>query len=260
MDLEVGKYCCGDCERRIYSRAMKTIVLKFGGSVLKGPESFSGIAEKIADYKKRFENVVVVVSAMGEMTKELLGLAFEVSKCPPKREQDMLLSVGERISMALLAMALKERGTQAISFTGSQAGIITCGEHTEAQILCVKPFRVIKHLDAGRVVIVAGFQGVSEAGEITTLGESGSDLTAVALGDALGAEEVVFFKDVGGIFDRDPKGDLEAKLQELLSYETAMGFCEKGNVLQPKAVRYAQDKGVRLVVCGIEKNIQSVVS
>ncbi len=239
---------------------MKTIVLKFGGSVLKGPESFAGIAEKISDYNKKFERVVVVVSAMGEMTKELLNLAHQVSRSPPKREQDMLLSVGERISMALLAMALKERGTQAISFTGSQAGIITCGEHTEARILRVKPFRVVKHLDAGRVVIVAGFQGVSEAGEITTLGLSGSDLSAVALGDALGAEEVVFFKDVGGIFDRDPKGDLEAKLQKLLSYDSAMGFCEKGNVLQPKAVKYAQEKGVRLVVCGMEMVSKSVVT
>ncbi|GAB5412099.1 MAG: hypothetical protein ChlgKO_12130 [Chlamydiales bacterium] len=239
---------------------MKAIVLKFGGSVLKGPENFSGIAEKISDFKKKFERVVVVVSAMGEMTKELLDLAFEVSKCPPKREQDMLLSVGERISMALLAMALKERGIDAISFTGSQAGIITCGEHTEAQILRVRPLRVVKHLDAGRVVIVAGFQGVSEAGEITTLGESGSDLTAVALGDALGAEEVVFFKDVGGIFDRDPKRDLKARLQKLLSYKAALEFCEKGNILQPKAVKYAQDKGVRLVICSMEKNIQSVVT
>ena len=239
---------------------MKTVVLKFGGSVIKGPESFSGIAEKISFYKEKFDHVVVVVSAMGEMTKELLGLAHQVSHCPPKREQDMLLSVGERISMALLAMALKEQGIGAISFTGSQAGIITCGEHTEARILRVKPFRVVKHLDEGCVVIVAGFQGVSEAGEITTLGSSGSDLSAVALGDALGAKEVIFFKDVGGIYDRDPKSDLGAKLQKLLSYDSAMEFCEKGNVLQPKAVKYAQEKGVRLVVCGMEMSSKSVVT
>ncbi|MDX8431379.1 MAG: hypothetical protein SNF33_06220 [Candidatus Algichlamydia australiensis] len=239
---------------------MSTVVLKFGGSVLKDASCFEGIVQKIVKYQRDFERVVVVVSAMGEMTKELLNLAYVVCEEPPKREQDMLLSVGERISMALLAMALKGAGIEAISFTGSQAGIITCGSHMEARVVDVKPRRLLPHLKAGRVVIVAGFQGVSEGGEITTLGASGSDLTAVALGSALGADEVVFFKDVGGIFSSDPKKDLGAKIQRLLSYEEAFAIAEKGVILQPKAVAFAAEKKLKLVVCGMDDLQRSVVT
>lgn len=239
---------------------MSTVVVKFGGGVIEDPTSFARIAKEVGRFQGKYSCVVVVVSAMGEMTKELLSLAHQVSQDPPKREQDMLLSVGERISMALLAMALKECGIDAISFTGSQAGIITCMSHTEAKIVDVKPWRLLPHLEAGRVVIVAGFQGVSEAGEITTLGPSGSDLTAVALGKALSADKVVFYKDVGGIFDADPKTDSTAKLQKLLDYTEALVIAERGAILQAKAVKYAADYGVKLEVCGFESSNKTVVT
>src|SRR5262249_44281927 len=146
----------------------------------------------------------------------------------PLREQDMLVSVGERISVALLAMALHLRNQEAISFTGSQSGIITSSVHSEAQIVDVKPHRLKRHLDEGKVVIVAGFQGVSREGEITTLGRGGSDTTAVALGIALGASVVEFYKNVPGICDKDPVGDNSAQVFDGLSYEEALDIAEKG--------------------------------
>ncbi|MFN4174875.1 MAG: aspartate kinase, partial [Parachlamydiaceae bacterium] len=176
----------------------RTLVLKFGGASVAEPEHFSKIADIILYRKKEFNNIVVVVSAMGDTTNKLIDLAKKVNPNPPRREYDMLVSVGERISISLLAMALALKGQDAISFTGSQSGIITTEEHSEARIIDVKPNRLQPHLQAGKVVIVAGFQGVSKSGEITTLGRGGSDTTAVALAVALKAEKVEFYKDVIG--------------------------------------------------------------
>ncbi len=207
---------------------MKTLVLKFGGAAVATPERFASIAHIIEERKKIYPKIAVVVSAMGTTTDDLLRLATEVHPCPPRREVDMLISVGERISTALLAMALDLKMIQAISFTGSQSGIITSHEHADAKIVEVRPWRLLPHLDDGKVVIVAGFQGVSRKGEITTLGRGGSDTTAVALAVALNAAKVEFYKDVNAIYDVDPKHNPDAKALSSLSYEEAIEISEKG--------------------------------
>lgn len=218
------------------------IVMKFGGAAVKTPKCFSRIADLVAERKP----VVVVVSAMGDMTNQLIELAGEVSKSPPKRELDMLVSVGERISMSLLAMALAEKGVEAVSFTGSQAGIITSDDHTNARIIDVKPHRLLPVLEAGKVAVVAGFQGMSSSKEITTLGRGGSDMTAVALGVALGGECVEFYKDVEGIYDDYPHG----KLCPDLSYAQAIEIAESAAhpVLDPYALHYAKEHTMPLHV------------
>lgn len=226
-----------------------TVVLKFGGASVATPESFSQIARLIVARKKDFARVVVVVSAMGDTTDELLTLAHKVNARPPRRELDMLLSVGERISVALLAMALDVEGCEAISFTGSQSGIITTEAHANACIINVRPHRIIPHLEAGKVVIVAGFQGVSRGGEITTLGRGGSDTTAVALGIALGAAKVEFYKDVDGIFESDPKQNPNARLLRNLSYEDALQIVRQGaQVLHARCLELAARNEIPLHV------------
>ena len=167
---------------------MGVIVQKYGGSSVAGVEKIQRVAARVAGTRAGGQKVVVVVSAMGDTTDELLGLARTISKNPHRRELDMLLTAGERISMALLGMALHDRGIEAVSFTGSQSGIITDGAHTNARILEVRPVRILEALDQGKVVIVAGYQGVSRDKEVTTLGRGGSDTTAVALAAALEAE------------------------------------------------------------------------
>ncbi|MCB1110493.1 MAG: aspartate kinase [Chlamydiia bacterium] len=200
---------------------MKVIVMKFGGASLETPKHFINVADLIAAKK---EPVVVVVSAMGEMTDELTHLAHQVAQQPSRRELDMLISVGERISMSLLAMALEERGVPAISLTGSQSGIITCSHHNDALIEEVRPVRIYQHLSEGKVVIVAGFQGVSREKEVTTLGRGGSDTSAVALAVALHAEKVEFYKDVKGVYAQDPKKSPQAELYQELSFEQALAL------------------------------------
>ena len=175
---------------------MKTLVMKFGGAAVATPQHFSKIADIILQRLKEYNRIAVVVSAMGDTTNQLISLATQVNDTPPRREYDMLVSVGERISISLLAMALAAKKHSAVSFTGSQSGIITCSNHSEARIVDVKPHRLLPVLDSGSVVIVAGFQGVSKQGEITTLGRGGSDTSAVALAIALGAIKVEFYKDV----------------------------------------------------------------
>ncbi len=223
-------------------------VLKFGGASVKTPAQFHVIAQLIADKLKQWPRLVVVVSAMGDTTDQLLKLAREVHPEPPSRELDMLVSVGERISIALLAMALKRVGVEAVSFTGSQSGILTTGDHTEARIVEVKPKRILAALDAGKVAIVAGFQGMSKAGEITTLGRGGSDTTAVALAVGLGAEEVVFFKDVDGIYDRDPKKGPARRLARLSFAEALEMTAQGAKVLCNRSVALAAKNGVKLRV------------
>lgn len=205
----------------------KTLIMKFGGAAVSSPESFSKIAKIIINRSIEYPRIVIVVSAMGEMTDELIALAHKVHPCPPRREYDMLVSAGERISIALLAMALSRQGKEAVSFTGSQSGIITTSHHSEAKIIDVRPTRLCAALDEGKVVIVAGFQGVSQNKEITTLGRGGSDTTAVALGVALRAEKVEFFKDVAGIYEKDPKLYPEAPFYERLTHEEAVEVVER---------------------------------
>lgn len=222
--------------------------MKFGGAAVSSTEQFTRIADIILN-RSQNARVVVVVSAMGDTTDQLLALARKIHPEPPLREQDMLVSVGERISIALLAMALHLKDQEAISFTGSQSGIITSCLHSDARIVDVKPHRLKSHLDEGKVVIVAGFQGVSRQGEITTLGRGGSDTTAVALGVALGAKVVEFYKDVPGVCVEDPKKNPYAKVYDRLSYQDAVDIMENGaKVLHARCVRLAEKNGLSLHV------------
>lgn len=234
---------------------MKIIVLKFGGASFTGSADFAKRAKLIKSWSDKGYRVLVVVSAMHKVTNELLALAKEVHPNPPPREQDMLISVGERMSMSLLAMALDRQCLSVVSFTGSQSGVITCSSHFSAHILNVKPTRVIQALEEGRVVIVAGFQGVSEQKEITTLGRGGSDTSAVALAIALDAEAVYFYKDVAGVFPSDPKL-LKTKPFTHLNYDQALEIARKGaKVLHERCLLLAKNNGMKLFVLSF--NIES---
>lgn len=227
----------------------QTLVMKFGGASVSTPEHFSRIADIIFQRKREFPRIVIVVSAMGSTTDDLIALAKKVNPDPPRREYDMLVSVGERISISLLAMALAKKQIEAVSFTGSQSGIITCGRHSDARIIDVRPFRITQSLEAGKIVIVAGFQGVSKGGEITTLGRGGSDTSAVALGIALGASLVEFYKDVPGIFDCDPKKNPDAEKYERMTYGEALELTSKGaKILHSRCVELAQKNHLPLYV------------
>lgn len=235
---------------------MKTLVMKFGGAAVATPQHFSRIAEIILHRKREFPRIVVVVSAMGDTTNQLISLATQVNPKPPTREYDMLVSVGERISISLLAMALAAKAHHAVSFTGSQSGIITCGKHSEARIVDVRPHRLLPVLDSGSVAIVAGFQGVSREGEITTLGRGGSDTTAVALGITLKAEKVEFFKDVAGIYTSDPKICPEAELHKQLTYNQAYDLANQGaKVLCGRSIELAKRNGIVLHVQSFDENV-----
>lgn len=229
---------------------MKTVVLKFGGAAVATPEGFAIISDIILARQREYPQTVIVVSAMGNTTDQLEALARQVNPNPPRREYDMLVTVGERISISLLAMALAAKGCEAISFTGSQSGIITCARHSNAQIVDVRPHRLLPHLAKGKVTIVAGFQGVSREGEITTLGRGGSDTTAVALGIALKAERVEFYKDVAGIYENDPKGNADAKLLPQLDYDTALTIVQKAGhqILHPRCIKLAARNTLPLFV------------
>lgn len=230
-------------------RSTDPIVLKFGGASVADVQQFDVIADIIIEAKSSFKKVLVVISAMQGITDQLTELAHAVSKAPPKREMDMLLSVGERISMSLLAMALEKKNHSAVSFTGSQSGIITCAGHTEASIIDVRPIRLKGHLDLGDIVIIAGFQGVSQEKEITTLGRGGSDTTAVALAASLGGKKVIFYKDVPGIFDRDPKLFADAKHLKKLGYTEALSLADQGaKILHRRSILLAEKNGIELDV------------
>ncbi|MBE7194628.1 MAG: aspartate kinase, partial [Gordonia polyisoprenivorans] len=191
---------------------MALVVQKYGGSSVASAERIRRVAERIVETKKQGNDVVVVVSAMGDTTDELLDLAQQVNPAPPAREMDMLLTSGERISNALVAMAISSLGAQAQSFTGSQAGVITTSSHGSAKIIDVTPGRVRAALDEGKIVLVAGFQGVSQdTKDITTLGRGGSDTTAVALAAALEADVCEIYTDVDGVFTADPRIVPDAK-------------------------------------------------
>ncbi len=229
------------------------LVLKFGGASVAKTESFLKIANLIIERQKQHKEIVVVISAMANTTDQLLQMGKEVNPNPPRREQDMLVSAGERVSIALLAMALSAKGVSAVSFTGSQSGIITCDQHADAQIIDVRPHRLLPVLAQGRIAIVAGFQGVSRKGEITTLGRGGSDTSAVALAVALRSPVVEFYKDVPGIFETDPKKNSTARLFSSLSYEKALQLAVAGaKVLNPRSIELAAKNGVQLWIRSFE--------
>lgn len=231
------------------NKQFDTLVLKFGGAAVATPEHFSRVADIIIERMREHKRIVIVVSAMLSTTDQLIGLANQVNINPPRREYDMLVSVGERISISLLAMALAAKNQEGVSFTGSQSGIITCGRHSDARIINVRPHRILPVLEAGKVAIVAGFQGVSQGGEITTLGRGGSDTTAVALGVALGSTKVEFYKDVPGIFDEDPKKNSTANMFTCLSYDDALNITLNGaKVLHPRCIQLASNNNVTLYV------------
>ncbi|MFD7030963.1 aspartate kinase [Streptomyces sp. NPDC051555] len=221
---------------------MGLVVQKYGGSSVADAEGIKRVAKRIVDAKKDGHQVVVVVSAMGDTTDELIDLAEQVSPMPAGREFDMLLTAGERISMALLAMAIKNLGHEAQSFTGSQAGVITDSVHNKARIIDVTPGRIRTALDEGNIAIVAGFQGVSaDSKDITTLGRGGSDTTAVALAAALDAEVCEIYTDVDGVFTADPRVVKKAQKIDWISSEDMLELAASGSkVLLHRCVEYAR--------------------
>ncbi|RKT05475.1 aspartate kinase [Streptomyces sp. 3211.6] len=221
---------------------MGLVVQKYGGSSVADAEGIKRVAKRIVDAKKNGHQVVVVVSAMGDTTDELIDLAEQVSPMPAGREFDMLLTAGERISMALLAMAIKNLGHEAQSFTGSQAGVITDSVHNKARIIDVTPGRIRTALDEGNIAIVAGFQGVSaDSKDITTLGRGGSDTTAVALAAALDAEVCEIYTDVDGVFTADPRVVKRARKIDWISSEDMLELAASGSkVLLHRCVEYAR--------------------
>ncbi|GAA4386242.1 MULTISPECIES: aspartate kinase [Brevibacterium] len=225
---------------------MSLVVQKYGGSSVADAESVKRVARRIVEYRKSGHDVVVVVSAMGDSTDDLIDLAKEVSPIPPARELDMLLTAGERISMAVLAMAIANLGYEAQSFTGSQAGVITDESFGRARIIDVTPGRIRSALDDGNVAIVAGFQGVSQTTKnITTLGRGGSDTTAVALAAALGADVCEIYSDVDGVFTADPRIVPSAKKIGIISYEEMLEMAASGaKILMLRCVEYARRYGV----------------
>ncbi len=219
---------------------MSLFVQKYGGSSVANPERIKRVAERIVGTKRRGNSLVVVVSALGDTTDELLELAGEISSDPSTRELDMLMSTGEQISVALLAMALHALGCDAISFTGGQVGIRTDGVYTRARILHINTRRIRQELARGRVVIVAGFQGIGLQREITTLGRGGSDLTAVALANALGADSCEIYTDVEGIFTTDPRLVRNARKIQKISYEEMLELASSGaQVMQSRSIEVA---------------------
>ena len=227
---------------------MGIVVQKYGGSSLADASAVKRVARRIVEAKRDGNDVVVAVSAMGDSTDELLELAEGVSPLPPARELDMLLTAGERISMALVAMAISDLGCTARSFTGSQAGVITDSVHGKAKIIDVTPGRISKAIDDGHIVIVAGFQGVSQGtNEITTLGRGGTDTTAVALAAALRAEVCEIYTDVDGVFTADPRLVPDARKLPFVSFEEVLEMASSGaKVLQLRSVEYARNHGVKI--------------
>ena len=229
---------------------MGLVVQKYGGSSVADAASIKRVAQRIVDTKKDGHDVVVVVSAMGDTTDELLDLAQQVTPLPPGRELDMLLTAGERISMALLAMAIANLGASARSFTGSQAGVITDSVHGKARIIDVTPGRITEAVGKGHIAIVAGFQGVSQdTKDITTLGRGGSDTTAVALAAALHAEVCEIYTDVDGVYSADPRLVSNARQLPTVSYEEMLELAACGaKILHLRCVEYARRYGVPVVV------------
>lgn len=217
------------------------IVQKYGGSSVANPERIKEVAKRVASYKKEGYDLVVVVSALGDTTDELIELADQISQDPPEREMDMLMATGEQISCALLAMAIEELGHDAISFTGGQVGIITDSTHTRARIVRIDARRIRNALKENKVIIVAGFQGVTKNEDITTLGRGGSDLTAVALAKTLNAKICEIYTDVEGIFTSDPRIDRKVKKIDSITYDEMLEMASLGaQVMQARSIEVAK--------------------
>jgi aspartate kinase len=222
-------------------------VMKFGGTSVAGADDIKRAARRIVAARENGARVVAVLSARGKTTDDLDRMAREVSDAPDPREMDMLLSVGERISCALCAMAINDLGHQAVSLTGSQAGIVTDSTHTKARILDIRADRIREALGADRIVLVAGFQGVSETRDVTTLGRGGSDTTAVALAAALEADVCEIYTDVAGVFSADPRIVPEARMLPVVSFEEMLEMAASGaGVLQLRSVEYARNHDIRI--------------
>jgi len=229
--------------------ARRLIVQKYGGSSVGNIDKIVNVAKRIASYKKKGYDIVVVVSALGDTTDELLGLASKITKAPSERELDMLISTGEQVSVALLAMAVHRLGIEAISLTGAQVGIVTDSSHTKARIIGVKARRIREELKSGKIVIVAGFQGMNVDQEITTLGRGGSDMTAVALAKVLNAEMCEIYTDVDGVYTADPRIVRDAKKLDRLSYEEMLELASLGaQILQARSVEVASKFNIPLHV------------
>ena len=227
--------------------AAPTVVMKFGGTSVADAQRIKRAAQRIVAQREAGKRVVAVLSARGQTTNDLIAMAEEVSPQPDRREMDMLLSTGERISCALCAMAINDLGHRALSLTGSQAGIVTDTSHTKARILDVRGDRIREALDEDRIVLVAGFQGVSTSRDVTTLGRGGSDTTAVAVAAAIGAEVCEIYTDVAGVFSADPRVVPEARKLPIVSFEEMLEMAASGaKVLQLRSVEYARNHDVRI--------------
>ncbi len=219
----------------------KIIVQKFGGSSVANVERIENVAKIVVGYRKKGYDLVVVVSALGDTTDELIGLAYQISDEPPEREMDMLLSTGEQISVALLAMAIHNFGYEAISLTGSQVGIITDTSHTRARIVKISADKICEELRKGKIVIVTGFQGMTPNQDITTLGRGGSDLTAVALAKTLEADECEIYTDVEGVYTADPRIEPKARKINQLTYDEMLEMASLGaQVMQARSIEVAK--------------------
>jgi aspartate kinase len=227
---------------------VELVVQKYGGSSLASPRHIQRAARRIKDLRALGTRMVVVVSAMGHTTDHLVKLARRTVAAPPDREMDMLLTAGERVSMSLLAMALSAEGVPAISFTGSQSGIITSNEHTSARIIDIKADRIKSELEKDKVVIIAGFQGVSREKEITTLGRGGSDTTAVAIAAALGANRCEILTDVAGLYTADPRIVPDAKLLDSCSYDECLELSDLGAKMHPRSIELAKQYGIAVSI------------
>lgn len=241
---------------------MALIVQKYGGTSVGTTERIEAVADKIAGFRDRGDDIVVVVSAMSGETNRLVGLAQAIDEAPPPREMDVLLSTGEQVTIALLCMALQKRGFPARSFTGGQVKILTDEAHTKARIRQIDDKRIRGELDAGRVVVVAGFQGVDDGGNITTLGRGGSDTTAVALAAALKADECQIYTDVKGVYTTDPRVVKDASLLETITFEEMLELASLGaKVLQIRSVEFAGKYKVPLrVLSSFEEGPGTLIS
>ncbi|MGE5227270.1 MAG: aspartate kinase [Planctomycetaceae bacterium] len=229
---------------------MPIVVQKYGGTSVGSVERIQAVADRVVRTREAGNDVIVVVSAMGDTTDDLLAMAATITELPDPRELDMLLTAGERIAMSLLGIAINARGCKAASYTGSQAGIMTDTQHGAAKIVEIRPKRIVEALQAGYVVVLAGFQGLSSSSyEITTLGRGGSDLTAVAMAGAVGADVCEIYTDVEGIFTADPRVVADARKVDLIGYDEMLELAAVGaNVLQSRSVEMARRHGVRIHV------------
>lgn len=235
---------------------MGLVVMKFGGSSVATPELIKNVANKVIAKKKAGNDVVVVVSAMGDTTDNLISLAKQITAQPPEREMDMLLSTGEQITIALLSMALNSMHSPAISLTGAQVGIITDSVHTKAKISSIQGDRILRELSQGKIVVVAGFQGINMEDDITTLGRGGSDTTAVALAAALKADVCEIYTDVNGVYTADPRIVPQARKMNVISYDEMLELAALGaKVLQSRSVEFAKNYDVPLLVLSTFENI-----